>query len=134
MDAPGRPLTKSSASEAVDSAADWRVTPHSYENQMVFTGDNYAISQIRVDDIEEMLLVTIDKVDRTQPFKLTFTSRVRAPPRHRSSKLHASSKTSANSMFIGLFYHSEDAASIGYQTCTGVKICFEYNPLDWKQS
>ena len=71
MDAPGRPLTKSSASDAVGSAADRRVTPHSYENQMVITGDNYAISQIHVDDIEDILLVTIDKVDRTQPFKLT---------------------------------------------------------------
>ena len=38
---------------------------------MVITGDNYAISQIHVDDIEDILLVTIDKVDRTQPFKLT---------------------------------------------------------------
>jgi hypothetical protein len=45
--------------------------PDSYENQMVITGDNYAISQLHVDDIENILLVTIDKVDRTQPFKLT---------------------------------------------------------------
>ena len=64
-------LTKSSMSDAIDPGADWCVTPHIYENQMVFTGDNYAISQLHVDDIEDILLVTIDKVDRTQPFKLT---------------------------------------------------------------
>ena len=45
--------------------------PDSYENQMVITGDNYVISHIHVDDIEHILPVTIDKVDRTQPFKLT---------------------------------------------------------------
>ena len=49
-------------------------------NQMVFTGDNYTISQIRVDDIEDIIAdieeipVTIYKVDRTQPFKLTISN------------------------------------------------------------
>ena len=41
------------------------------ENQLVITGDTAAISQIHVHDIENILLVPIDKVDRTQPFKLT---------------------------------------------------------------
>ena len=71
MDAPGRPLTKSSASDAVGSAADRRVTPHSYENHLIITGDAAAISQIHVHDIENILLVPIDDVNRTQPFKLT---------------------------------------------------------------
>ena len=71
MDAPGRPLTKSSACDAVGSAADRRVTPHSYENHLIITGDTATISQIHVHDIENILLVPIDDVNRTQPFKLT---------------------------------------------------------------
>jgi hypothetical protein len=41
------------------------------ENQLVITGDTAAISQIHVHDIENILLVPIDDVNRTQPFKLT---------------------------------------------------------------
>ena len=131
MDAPRRPLTKSSASEAVDSAADWRVTPHSYENQMVFTGDNYAISQIRVDDIEEMLLVTIDKVDRTQPFKLTISFNTYGTSSASLDYItHIHNKICHLDIHVGLFYHSEDAACVGYVNSVGAKRHFEYRPLD----
>ena len=45
--------------------------PGNCENHLVITGDTAAISQIHVHDIENILLVPIDEVNRTQPFKLT---------------------------------------------------------------
>jgi hypothetical protein len=131
MDAPGRPLTKSSASDAVGSAADRRVTPHSYENQMVITGDNYAISQIHVDDIEDILLVTIDKVDRTQPFKLTIYFNTYGTSSASLDYItHILKKICHLDIHVGLFYHSEDAACVGYVNSVGAKRHFEYCPSD----
>ena len=108
-------LTKSSMSDAIGPGADWCVTPHIYENQMVFTGDNYAISQIRVDDIEEMLLVPIDRVDRTQPFKLTIYFKTEGTPSASLDYItHIHKKICHLDIHVGLFYHSEDAACVGY--------------------
>ena len=82
---------------------------------MVFTGDNYAISQIRVDDIEEMLLVTIDKVDRTQPFKLTISFNTYGTSSASLDYItHIHNKICHLDIHVGLFYHSEDATRVGY--------------------
>ena len=123
-------LTKSSMSDAIGPGADWCVTPHIYENQMVFTGDNYAISQIRVDDIEEMLLVPIDRVDRTQPFKLTIYFKTEGTPSASLYITHTLNKFCHLDIHVGLFYHSEDAACVGYVDSLGAKRHFEYRPSD----
>ncbi len=124
-------LTKSSMSDAIGPGADWCVTPHIYENQMVFTGDNYAISQIRVDDIEEMLLVPIDRVDRTQPFKLTIYFKTEGTPSASLDYItHIHKKICHLDIHVGLFYHSEDAACVGYVDSLGAKRHFEYRPSD----
>ena len=106
-------LTKSSMSDAIGPGADWCVTPHIYESQMVFTGDNYAISQIRVDDIEEMLLVPIDRVDRTQPFKLTIYFKTEGTPSASLDYItHTLNKFCHLDIHVGLFYHEmKDAAT-----------------------
>ena len=124
-------MTKSSMSDAIGPGADWCVTPHIYENQMVFTGDNYAISQIRVDDIEEMLLVPIDRVDRTQPFKLTIYFKTEGTPSASLDYIaHIHKKICHLDIHVGLFYHSEDAACVGYVNSVGAKRHFEYCPSD----
>jgi hypothetical protein len=105
--------------------------PDSYENQMVITGDNYAISQLHVDDIENILLVTIDKVDRTQPFKLTIYFNTYGTSSASLDYItHILKKIGHLDIHVGLFYHSEDAACVGYVSCIGAKRHFEYCPLD----
>ena len=105
--------------------------PDSYENQMVITGDNYAISQLHVDDIEDILLVTIDKVDRTQPFKLTIYFNTYGTSSASLDYItHILKKIGHLDIHVGLFYHSEDAACAGYVYSVGAKRHFEYCPSD----
>ena len=129
-------LTKSSMSDSDGSAADWLVEPHIYENQIVFTGDNYTISQIRVDDIEEILddieesPVTIDKVDRTQPFKLTISFNTYGTPSAWAYITGSLKKFCHLDIHVGLFYHSKTAACVGYINSLRAKRHFEYRPSD----
>ena len=135
-------MTKSSACDAVGSAADRRVTPHSYENHLIITGDTAAISQIHVHDIENILLVPIDKVDRTQPFKLTiyFKTEGTSPAslvhitRVLNNICHGISIFNRHlDIRVGVYHHivyHDDVAFIGYVNCKGVKRRFEYCPVD----
>jgi hypothetical protein len=105
--------------------------PDSYENQMVITGDNYVISHIHVDDIEHILPVTIDKVDRTQPFKLDiYFNTEGTSPASLDYITHVLKNICHLDIHVGLFYHSVDAACVGYVSCIGAKRHFEYCPTD----
>ena len=89
--------------------------PDSYENQMVITGDNYAISQLHADDIEDILLVTIDKVDRTQPFKLDiYFNTEGTSPASLDYITHVLKNICHLDIHVELFYHSVDEACVGY--------------------
>ena len=117
--------------------------PDSYENQMVITGDNYAISQLHVADIEDILLVTIDKVDRTQPCELTiyFNTVCISPATHVHATrslhniCHVISICNRHldirvGVYYHIVYHDEAIAFIGSVNCKGVKRRFEYCPVD----
>ena len=105
--------------------------PDSYENQMVITGDNYVISHIHVDDIEHILPVTIDKVDRTQPFKLDiYFNTEGTSPASLIYITHVLKNICHLDIHVELFYHSEDAACVGYVNSVGAKRHFEYCPSD----
>ena len=105
--------------------------PDSYENQMVITGDNYVISHIHVDDIEDILPVTIDKVDRTQPFKLTiYFNTEDTSPASLIYITHVLKNICHLDIHVEIFNHSEDAACVGYVNSVGAKRHFEYCPTD----
>ena len=101
------------------------------ENQLVITGDTAAISQIHVHDIENILLVPIDKVDRTQPFKLTiYFNTEGTSPASLIYITHVLKNICHLDIHVELFYHSVDAACVGYVSCIGAKRHFEYCPTD----
>ena len=114
-------LTKSSMSDAIGPGGRL-VRNAAFMRIKWFHRDNYAISQIRVDDIEEMLLVPIDRVDRTQPFKLTIYFKTEGTLSASLDYItHIHKKICHLDIHVGLFYHSEDAACVGYVDSLGAK-------------
>ena len=105
--------------------------PGNCENHLVITGDTAAISQIHVHDIENILLVPIDDVNRTQPFKLTIYFNTYGTSSASLDYItHILKKIGHLDIHVGLFYHSEDAACAGYVYSVGAKRHFEYCPSD----
>jgi len=117
--------------------------PGNCENHLIIAGDTAAISQIQVHDIENVLLVPIDMVDRTQPFKLTmyFKTEVTSPASLVQITHVLNNICRGISIFnrhldisVGAYYHivfhDEDVAFIGYVNCEGVQRRFEYCPVD----
>ena len=105
--------------------------PGNCENHLVITGDNAAISQIHVRDLENILFVPVVKVDRTQPFKLTIYFNTYGTSSASLDYItHILKKIGHLDIHVGLFYHSEDAACVGYVNSVGAKRHFEYCPSD----
>ena len=105
--------------------------PGNCENHLVITGDTAAISQIDDRDIETILIVPIVKVDRTQPFKLTIYFNTYGTSSASLDYItHILKKIGHLDIHVGLFYHSEDAACVGYVNSVGAKRHFEYCPSD----
>ena len=105
--------------------------PGNCENHLVITGDTAAISQIDDRDIETILIVPIVKVDRTQPFKLDiYFNTEGTSPASLDYITHVLKNICHLDIHVGLFYHSVDAACVGYVSCIGAKRHFEYCPLD----
>ena len=105
--------------------------PGNCENHLVITGDTAAISQIDDRDIETILIVPIVKVDRTQPFKLDiYFNTEGTSPASLDYITHVLKNICHLDIHVGLFYHSVDAACVGYVSCIGAKRHFEYCPTD----
>jgi hypothetical protein len=117
--------------------------PGNCENHIVITGDNAAISQIHVRDLENILFVPVVKVDRTQPCELTiYFNTVGISPAthvHATRALHnichgISICNRHLDIRVGVYYHivyqDEAIAFIGSVNCKGVKRRFEYCPVD----
>ena len=117
--------------------------PGNCENHLVITGDNAAISQIHVHDLENILFVPVVKVDRTQPCELTiYFNTVGTSPAthvHATRALHnichgISICNRHLDIRVGVYYHivyhDEAIAFIGSVNCKGVKRRFEYCPVD----
>mmetsp|Transcript_13864 Transcript_13864/g.60550 ORF Transcript_13864/g.60550 Transcript_13864/m.60550 type:complete len:117 (+) Transcript_13864:1150-1500(+) len=69
-------------------------------------------------------------VDRTQPFKLTIYFKTEGTPSASLYITHTLNKFCHLDIHVGLFYHSEDAACVGYVDSLGAKRHFEYRPSD----
>ena len=105
--------------------------PGNCENHLIIAGDTAAISQIDDRDIETILIVPIVKVDRTQPFKLDiYFNTEGTSPASLDYITHVLKNICHLDIHVGLFYHSVDAACVGYLSCTGAKKYFEYCPSD----
>ena len=117
--------------------------PGNCENHLVITGDNAAISQIHVRDLENILFVPVVKVDRTQPCELTiYFNTVGISPAthvHATRALHnichgISICNRHLDIRVGVYYHivyqDEAIAFMGSVNCKGVKRRFEYCPVD----
>ena len=72
-----------------------------------------------------------NKVYRTQPFKLTIYFNTYGTSSASLDYItHILKKIGHLDIHVGLFYHSEDAACVGYVNSVGAKRHFEYCPSD----
>jgi hypothetical protein len=70
-------------------------------------------------------------VDRTQPFKLDIHFNTEGTsPASLDYITHVLKNICHLDIHVGLFYHSVDAACVGYVSCIGAKRHFEYCPTD----